>query len=111
MSKLKENQILVMIKEPGQDPWVDPLCDNTLEAFQEYVDGYIEPVQIFSDVVLLVNEEGLIRGLPYNITLPGGHVHLFGNIVAVGVKGDEFCSLKPEQIPLIEELLYEQKYN
>ena len=39
---MKENQILVIIKEPGKDPVVEPLFDNTLEAFQEAVGGYIE---------------------------------------------------------------------
>ena len=39
---MKENQILVIIKEPGKDPVVEPLFDNTLEAFQEAIGGYIE---------------------------------------------------------------------
>lgn len=46
---MKEKQILAVVKEPGQSPRVEPLFDNTLEAFQQAVGGYIETVTIASD--------------------------------------------------------------
>ena len=42
---MKEKQILVVIKEPGKPPRVEPLFENTLEAFQKAVGGYIETVR------------------------------------------------------------------
>lgn len=99
MKGMKENQILVVIKEPGQAPKVEPLFDNTLEAFQKAVDGYIETVTVSEDVVIICNEEGRLRGLPYNV---GGFV---GTVIVAGVKGDEFASLKSRLVPHIMRLL------
>ena len=42
----KEKQILVIKKEPGKPAEIEPLFENTLEAFQEAVGGYIEAVTI-----------------------------------------------------------------
>ena len=103
MKGLKENQILVVIKEPGQAPRVEPLFENTLEAFQEAVDGYIEAVTIAEDVVIICNEEGRLRGLPFNVNVCG--IGFVGTIVAVGVKGDEFASLKSRHVPSVMRLL------
>lgn len=36
---MKENQILVVIKEPGKEARVEPLFENTLKAFQKAVGG------------------------------------------------------------------------
>lgn len=38
----------------------------TLREAQAIVDGYVELVQLASGDQLLVNEEGLLRGLPLN---------------------------------------------
>lgn len=99
MAKLKENQILVIIKEPGREARLEPLFDNTLEAFQEAVGGYIEVVTFAQGCCLICNEEGRLHHLPYNVTFLG---HDFvGTVLVVGVKGDEFCSLKASWIPTL----------
>ena len=103
MKGMKEAQILAIVKEPGQAPRVEPLFTNTLRAFQEAVDGYIEAVTIATDLVLIVNEEGRLRGLPYNCNVCGAD--LFGTVIAVGVKGEEFASLRASWIPAIMQLL------
>lgn len=54
---MSEKQILVVIKEPGKEPVVEPLFKNTLDAFQEAVGGRIETVSIASDMTFIVNEE------------------------------------------------------
>lgn len=100
---LKENQILVVIKKPGEQPYVEPLFDNTLEAFQEAVGGYIETVTFASDACLICNEEGLIRELPFNFTAFGNA--FFGTVIAVGIKGDEFASLKAAFVPHIMAMM------
>ena len=50
---MKEKQILVLIKEPKQPARVNPLFDNTLEAFQQAVGGCIETVTIAKDLVII----------------------------------------------------------
>ena len=103
MKGLKENQILVVIKEPGQAPKVEPLFDNTLESFQETVGGWIETVTIAEDLVIICNEEGRLRGLPENVKICG--CEFVGTVIAAGVKGEEFASLKSKHIPFVLRMM------
>ena len=103
MKGIKENQIMVVIKEPGKEPAVEPLFSNTLEAFQEAVGGYIECCTIATDLAIICNEEGKLNGLPYNTTILGEQ--FVGTILAVGIKGDEFASLPARVVPLAMRLL------
>lgn len=84
------NRINVIVKQPGKDP-VEIQVENELRAFQRLVCGHIEPVRIASDMIALVDEEGLINDAVYNCRLAGHQ--LFGPIVFVGVDGDEFCDV------------------
>ena len=100
---MKENQILVVIKEPGKAPVVELLFDNDLKAFQEAVGGYIETVTIATDLVIICNEEGRLKGLPHNTTVFG--VDFVGTIIAAGVKGEEFASIKASVVPTVLRML------
>jgi hypothetical protein len=40
--------------------------DNSLKQMQDAVGGYIELVRLTDDDIMVVNEEGLIFGLPVN---------------------------------------------
>ena len=104
----KENQILVIIKKPGQPPMVEPLFPNELEAFQQAVGGYIESVTLCTDLVLIVNEEGRLLDLPYNTTVAG--LPLFGTIVAVSTNGPEFASIKATHVPMVLNILGGGRY-
>ena len=77
-------------KEPGCAPELIDI-DNTLKALQAEVDGYIETVTIASDAVVICNEEGVLRGMPYNCRFGG--VDFVGTILVVGRNKDEFCDL------------------
>lgn len=81
-------------KRPGE-PWELADVENTLEAMQAEVGGYIEAVPFTADACIVVNEEGLILGLPYNVNFAG--LRLYGTVLLVGVAGDEFCD-----VPLTE---------
>lgn len=51
---------------------------ETLEDLQAFVGGYIERVRVAEDKSLVVNEEGLLQGLPFNArasVLYGVHIH------------------------------------
>lgn len=82
--------VKVIVKEPGKAP-AELVIPNELRAFRRLVSGYIEPVRIASDMIALVDEEGLINDAVYNCRLAGHQ--LFGPIVFVGVDGDEFCDV------------------
>lgn len=84
---MKNDMIKVIVKNPGEAPSVKYIS-NTLEAFQELVGGYIETVTMAKDVVILCNEEGRLRGLPFNCEVCG--VRFVGPIVFVGVSGEDF---------------------
>lgn len=100
---MKENQILVVIKEPGQAPRLEPLFENTLEAFQAAVGGYIETVTYGRNFVIICNEEGRLKGLPFNVEIGG--VGFVGTILAVGTKCDEFASIKGAMIPKVMQIM------
>ena len=83
------DKIRVLSKRPGQPPrsvWVT----NSLKNLQTAV-GQIEVVRLSTDAAIICNEEGLIYGLPYNCTIAGAS--LVGDILVVGVDGEEFCDL------------------
>lgn len=69
--------------------------EDSLESFQHIVGGYIEPV-FGDDYLVYVNEEGMVRGLPYNPLateftknrLPPG-ARLFGSAVILGAGDHE----------------------
>lgn len=77
-------------KRPGQEPQIIDV-ENSLEALQLEVDGWIETVTFAEDACVICNEEGRIQGLPFNLELMG--VLFFGTILIVGVDGENFTDL------------------
>lgn len=84
-------KIKVLIVEPGQEPRAARI-DNTLEAMQAVVGGYIETVHVgISPFVIVCNEEGKLLGLPEN--RPFANDVILGTFFIVDTDGDEFASL------------------
>lgn len=73
-----KNEIIQILKvEPGKAP-VFTEIENTLEAMQEVVGGYIEMVDPWGgDVALICNEEGLLNGLTPNRLILDGTGRVF----------------------------------
>ena len=90
-------QISVLIKEPGKKPRRESI-PNTLEALQKVVGGYIETVTCASDAVIICNEEGRLKNLPYNCDFLG--ISFVGTIIFAGVDGEEFADL-PDKVDRI----------
>lgn len=69
--------------------------ENTLKALQEAVDGYIETVTLIGGyAVMIVNEEGMLRGMPSNLTASAVAARkIVGPALVVGVDGDEFTDV------------------
>ena len=81
---------------------------NTLENLQRTVGGYIEAVEIGPDIVIICDEEGKIKGKPFNMAVPNNPNDFFsGDIVVLGVRGEEFddCPLEfDEWKALVDEI-------
>ena len=89
-------------KKPGEPPEIVDV-DNTLEALQAEVGGYIESFQIASDCTIICNEEGKLLPLEPNLLFCGEA--FFGTVLAVGVRGESFCSLRPAAADTMIKLL------
>ena len=85
--------MIALKKEPDKDIMLTTV-DNELKALQEAVGGYVEAVTIASDVVILCDEEGRIKGKPYCCSF--ANIDFCGTILAVGVKDEEFCDLSAQ---------------
>ena len=83
-------KIHVLIKDPGKKPRSVNIS-NTLANLQKTVGGFIETVTITQDCVIICNEEGRYKGLPWNCEICG--VNFVGTIIICGVAGDEFADL------------------
>ena len=84
----------VLVVEPGYLPYEKEISDTLnadehLHALQEIVGGWIEAIYPY-------NEEGLINGLPFNRSVPGGYGGVFGTFFICGLGEDNFCSLPPD---------------
>lgn len=72
--------------------------DNTLEALQKEVEGYIECLTLVPQkVAMIVNEEGLLHGMTVNLSASAvAGVGIVGPAVVVGIDGDDFCDIPEE---------------
>ena len=89
----------VLVVEPGYLPYEKEINDGAdhLEQMQAIVGGLIEPIYPYHEEVAIVcNEEGLINGLPFNRSVPGGYGGVFGTFFICGLGEEDFCSLPPE---------------
>lgn len=85
--------------EPGYLPYEKEIQDGAdhLEQMQAIVGGLIEPIYPYHEEVAIVcNEEGLINGLPFNRSVPGGYGGVFGTFFICGLGEEDFCSLPPD---------------
>ena len=97
-------KIKCIVKRPdeqfGHVTWIS----DSLENLQKTVGGYIETVTLDNGVVLICNEEGKIRDMPYNFTTRKlininafgslyGQFPIFGTVIACGTEGDEFADI------------------
>lgn len=89
-------------KKPGQAPEACEV-ENSLKALQAEVGGYIESFQFAEDFTLLINEEGKNLGLEPNLYVLGEL--LVGTVLAVGVKGEEFCDLPANTAHVLMRML------
>ena len=81
-------RIRAIVKRPDEMYGHMTNISNSLKNLQNTVEGYIETVTVASDLVIICNEEGVIRNLPFNCELCGHQ--FFGTLIICGVDEDEF---------------------
>ena len=88
-----------IIKEVGKEPKVIDI-DNTLEALQKAVGGYIEAVNVGGNVIMLCDEEGRLKGSKYNFDL--GSEKIVGDVIFTKSDGKEdFTDLDENDVETI----------
>lgn len=100
----------VLRVEPKKAPKTIDI-ENTLEAFQEQVGGYIEVVHIMPGIVIVCNEEGKILNFPENRTIisiyddaPADWDIICGDFIICGVDGEDFLELTAKETAAVKEL-------
>lgn len=77
--------------------------EDDLRALQNAVGGYIETVGLIDDAVMIVDEEGRLKGKPYNqIASLIAQTGIVGTALIVGVDGDEFDDVPEQYLPLLK---------
>lgn len=95
------DKIISVLQFKTNGEWGVLEIPNTLEALQEAVGGYIEVVRIFSEIVLICDEEGRIKGKSIN---PYSN-DIRGDFILCGTAGEEFRSLSDKEMKTMQEML------
>ena len=80
----------VIRKRPGE-AWEPIEVENELKPLQQAVGGYLESFTFAEDACVLCDEEGRLKGKPYNTG--GRGVPFVGTVLIVGVAGEDFSDL------------------
>ena len=91
----KSQTIKALLIEPMQKPRVIEI-EASLESYQQQVGGLIEILYLEDDAVLVVNEEGKLLGLAPNRRFYDDI--LVGNILILGIRGENLVGLSDENI-------------
>lgn len=91
-----DNLMRVLYVEPHRIPYETEI-PHTLTGMQQAVGGYIEPVYLDGDGVIVGNEEAKLEGLDGNRRLENGII-MAGPFFICGEAGEEFRSLTDEEV-------------
>lgn len=83
-----KEKINVIVKSPDEKVGHQVTIDNTLEAMQEIVGGYIETVPAYNGATIVCNEEGAIRRMTPNFACPYGIIR--GAVLVCGTDEEDF---------------------
>ena len=91
-----QRKIKVVAQNPGEISRIVTI-PNTLEAMQELVGGYIEPHHICGSLVLVMDEDGRLKGLPENVRCVQ-YGTIVGPVFITADQDEDFRSLTTEEI-------------
>ena len=104
MKKAYDPFLRVLVKRPGL-PLRAEVVENTLRSMQNLVDGPIECVTVSTDLAIVCNEEGRLRGLSPSATILG--TQFVGPIAFVGVRGEDFTDITRAGERLVRQIVME----
>ena len=82
--------------------------ENSLKALQSYVGGNIQAVALTPEIIVICNDEGKLQEFQPNrawVDSSGVIDYFVGNILCVRHRGEEFASIAPMDIEVIERCL------
>ena len=85
----------VVVKEVGKKAEVREIA-NELADLQKIVGGYIEVVRVDADVLMICDEEGKLKGKPYNFDL--GRDIIVGDVLFVQSYSEDFTDLNEANV-------------
>lgn len=91
--------------EPNKPGYVKEI-NNTLEELQKEVGGYIQTCNLGNGLIAIVDEEGILKGLPANAIIPYYGV-ISGNIIFARDDGEDFTSLTDKDVETLEKMYKE----
>ena len=94
-----DEKFTVVAIEPEKKPYI---TEMTFQEIGKFVGGPVTTLPLYEDKLALVNDEGMMRGLPVcrNLVLQEfGNMHhtLLGNIVVIKAKAPDFVSLTKKE--------------
>lgn len=89
-------KIKLVVQNPGEISRIVTI-PNTLEAMQEVIGGYIETVTLPNGLVLVMDEEGRLKGLRENVRCVQFGT-IVGRIFITAAEGESFRSLTVDEI-------------
>ena len=97
----------VMSYKVGQEPKIMEI-ENTLEALQKYVGGYVETFPIGHGLYVICDEDAQLKGAPPNrivdhITMNTSYGMILGDFAVVRVKNGDFESITDLDIKILLE--------
>lgn len=93
---MSKEYIKALKKSPEDKTFRRVMVRNDLKRMQDHVGGNIEAVRLGENLIVICNEEGRIKGLPYNCRL--GRIEFVGPILMVGEDGEEFGDLSEDAL-------------
>ena len=105
----KKEDLRIVLKKVGEEPEVMNI-ENTLEAKQKLVNGWIEVVSVTDDILLICNEEGKLENLLPNLNF--GCDYIAGDCFFVGddYENGDFKSLTENQIEEVKSICKEREF-
>lgn len=91
----------VLMKEPGKDPRT-MIIPNDLGTLQQLVDGYIETHTLTDGLVMIVNEEGKLKGLEPNFYVDRLKDTILGTAIFCGEDGEEFTDIDEYDLTVLQ---------
>ena len=91
----------VLVKNPGKDPQTMVITNN-LHLLQQLVDGPIEVHTLTDGLVMIVNEEGKLKGLEPNFYVDRLKDTILGTAIFCGEEGEDLTDISDYDLTVLQ---------